>query len=371
MDEPIRILQVVNVMDRAGLETMLMNYYRNIDRKKIQFDFLVHRNIQGAYDNEIESLGGKIYKAPRLMPQNYIKYFKFMKNFFDEHAEYKIVHSHIDAMSTFPLRAAKKSNIKVRIAHSHSSKLDKDLKLPIKYISKKLLPIYATDFFACGKKAGDFLFKNKNFKLVNNAIDLAKFKFNEEIRKETRDSFGIEEDTLVIGHVGRYIYIKNQSFLIDVFSNVLKINNNSCLLLIGAGEDEKMLRDKVKKLNIESKVKFLIDRADVNRLYQIMDYFVMPSLFEGLPVVAIEAQANGLPCIFSDKISKEVLLISNSIMLSLDLGAQEWARQIVNICKQRQLDAQKKLSEFNYDIKLESEKLADIYLNLLNKEAIK
>ena len=133
MEKPIRILQVVNVMNRAGIETMLMNYYRNIDRNKVQFDFLTHRKEDGDYDEEIKSLGGKIYKMPRLMPQNYIKYFKCMKKFFKDHPEYKIVHSHIDAMSSFPLRAAKKSGIEVKIAHSHTSKLDKDLKLPIKF----------------------------------------------------------------------------------------------------------------------------------------------------------------------------------------------------------------------------------------------
>ena len=133
----IRILQVVNIMDRAGLETMLMNYYRNIDRTKVQFDFLTHRIEKGAYEDEIISMGGKVYHAPRLYPQNYKKYFGFMKAFFMEHPEYKIIHSHIDAMSYFPLQAAKNSGVPVRIAHSHSSKFDRDIKLPIKFIAKK------------------------------------------------------------------------------------------------------------------------------------------------------------------------------------------------------------------------------------------
>ena len=172
MSEPIRILQVVNKMDRAGLETMLMNYYRNIDRSKVQFDFLTHREERGAYDDEIESLGGKIYRMPRLMPQNYPKYFKKMKSFFKEHPEYKIVHSHIDAMSSFPLRAAKKAGVKIRIAHSHSSKLDRDLKLPIKYVSKKLITKYANYYFASSSTNSKITIKassprrSANFKIL-------------------------------------------------------------------------------------------------------------------------------------------------------------------------------------------------------------
>lgn len=367
MTPPIRILQIVNIMDRAGIETMLMNYYRNIDRSKVQFDFLTHREEDGAYDDEIKALGGRIYKAPRLMPQNYPRYFSFMKKFFRDHPEYRVVHSHIDAMSSFPLRAARKANIDVRIAHSHSSKLDRDIKLPIKYISKLLIPKYANCFFACGKKAGNFLFGKKEFYLVNNAVDLYKFGFNENIREKIRRDIGADEDCFVLGHVGRYIYIKNQKFLLDVFKLILEKKENSILLLIGMGPDEKELRQKVKELGIEKKVRFLINKANVHELYQAMDCFVMPSLFEGLPVVGVEAQANGLTCLFSDKISKEVIMTNNSRMINLELGAQQWANHILDMEKSRNTLAREELKKANYDVANEAEKLMNVYINLYEK----
>lgn len=367
MAAPIRILQVVNIMNRAGIETMLMNYYRNIDRTKVQFDFLTHREEDGAYDEEIKALGGKVYKAPRLMPQNYIKYFSFMKRFFKEHPEYKVVHSHIDSMSSFPLRAAKKAGVKVRIAHSHSSKLDKDIKLPIKFVSKTLIPKYANYFFACGKKAGNFLFGEKEFYIVNNAVDLSRFEFRENVRDKIREELGIGKECFVIGHVGRYVYIKNQKFLLDIFERVLKEREESVLLLVGMGPDESELRRKAKELNVAGKVKFLINKSNVNELYQAMDCFVMPSLFEGLPVVGVEAQSSGLPCVFSSNISKEVMMTNNAKMLDLEQGLEFWVKTILDLDKTRNSSAIKELANCNYDVKKEATKLMDKYINLYEK----
>ncbi|HII4441209.1 TPA: glycosyltransferase family 1 protein [Clostridium perfringens] len=362
----IRILQVVNSMDRAGLETMLMNYYRNIDRTKIQFDFLTHRPYRGAYDDEIEKMGGKVYYAPRLYPQNYIKYFRFMKKFFKEHPEYKIVHSHIDTMSAFPLYAAKVNNIPIRIAHSHTSKLDKDAKLLIKYLAKLVVPRVANVYYSCGKVAGEFLYGQKNFYIINNAINLSKFKYDSSIRNNIRDKLQIKND-FVIGHVGRYCYIKNQMFLLEILKEVLKTVPNAKLLLIGTGEDEEKLRKKADELGIKEKIYFLINRSDVNKLYQAMDIFVMPSLFEGIPLVGIEAQANGLPCIFSDKISQEILLTDNVQMQSIKENVAFWADKIINIDIKRVEENIDKLSEEGYDICLESRKLMQKYLDLYPK----
>lgn len=359
----IRILQVVNCMDRAGLETMLMNYYRNIDRTKVQFDFLTHRPYRGAYDDEIESLGGKIYYAPRLYPQNYPAYFKYMKQFFKDHPEYTIVHSHIDTMTAFPLFCAKRSNIPVRIAHSHSSKLDKDAKLPIKYLAKLVVPHVANHYFACGKVAGKFLYRNHSFKIIRNAIDLEKYKYNEKIRKEVRDKLNIK-DEFVIGHVGRYCYIKNQSFLIDILNEVLKTKPNSKLLLIGKGPDEQMLREKVKRLGLQDKVLFLINRCDVNELYQAMDVFVVPSLFEGLPLVGVEAQANGLPCIISDKVSREILLTENIQVMKLTDTIVNWSNKILNLDIHRSFKNYQSIIDQGYDIKYEVNNLMNTYISL-------
>lgn len=362
----VRILQSVNIMDRAGLETVLMNYYRNMDRSLIQFDFLTHRKEKGAYDSEIESMGGKIYHAPRLYPQNYVEYFKYMRKFFGEHPEYKVIHSHIDAMSFFPLLAAQKNGVPERVSHSHSSKLDRDLKLPIKYFALKVITKVANNYFACGNLAGRFMYQDKKFIVLNNAIDLEKFKYDENIRCRIRQELQIEEK-FVVGHVGRYCYIKNQEFLIDVFVEILKTKPESVLLLIGKGEDEQKLLDKVKSLNLEEKVFLLKDRDDVDKLYQAMDVFVMPSLFEGLPVVAVESQANGLPCILSDKVSAEAILSSSANQLSLSTGAKGWAEKILGLDITRNVNATKELRDNGYDIKEEAQKLQDWYIKKYNE----
>lgn len=357
----IRVLQVVNIMDRAGLETMLMNYYRNIDRSVIQFDFLTHREEKGAYDDEIEALGGKIYHAPRLYPQNYMEYFKYMNQFFEEHSEYQIIHSHIDSMSAFPLLMAKYNKIPVRIAHSHTSRLDLDAKLPIKYIAKLIVPFVANYYFACGEKAGKFLFGKRSFSIIHNAVNLSRYSFNEEKRKEIRAELKLE-DKFVIGHVGRYCYIKNQLFLLQVVEELLKSNVNVALFLIGKGPDEQKLKKEVLRLGLEKHVHFFIDRSDVDNLYQAMDIFVMPSLFEGLPVVGIEAQANGLRCLLSDNISKEVICTSSVEFLSLNSDAETWAKKISTMATIRNVDAKQQLKLEGYDINTESKKLQERYL---------
>ena len=324
----IRILQCVNDMHRAGLETMLMNYYRNIDREKIQFDFLTHRPQRSDYDDEIESLGGKIYYAPRLYPQNYPKYFKWMKQFFSEHPEYKIIHSHIDAMSYLPLKAAKKANIPVRIAHSHNTAIDRDFKYLLKTYFRFKLPKVANYYCACGKEAGEFLFPGKEYMYVPNAIEIDRFLFNENVRMKKRRELGIK-DEIVIGHIGRMSYQKNHKYLIDVFAEILKKRNDSILLLIGVGEKLDDIKKYVEKLGLSEQVRFLGNRADVDELYQAMDVFVMPSLFEGLPVVGVEAQFSGLSCIFSDQVPEEVNFTNKAMFISLNEKKDVWADKVI------------------------------------------
>ena len=208
----IRVLQVVTQMNRGGLETMLMNYYRKIDRGLIQFDFLVHRQTKAAYDDEIKSLGGKIYRLPKLNPFD-LEYRKSLSNFFKEHTEYKIVHSHINALSALPLMYAKKHGIPIRIAHSHISDNQKiKLKNIVKLYYRRRLPSYTTVQFACGEKAGKWLYGDTTFKILPNAIDAKSFVFNPIIREHVRSEFNIASDTIVLGHVGRFNVQKNHQF---------------------------------------------------------------------------------------------------------------------------------------------------------------
>ena len=359
----IRILQSVNIMDRAGLETMLMNYYRHMDRDVVQFDFLTHRVDKGAYDDEILSMGGNVYHAPRLLMFNSPEYSRYMRMLFRDHPEYRIIHSHIDAMSYFPLLAGKRNGIPVRIAHSHSSELENDFKKPVKYFCLKHITDVATHNCACGHRAGQFMFGDRPFRLINNAIDLDSYGFSEETRMRKRLELGLE-GKFVVGHVGRYCYIKNQLFLIDVFNAIIRKRPDSHLLLVGKGEDLEKIKKKVNELGIGNKVSLLIDRSDVNELYQAMDVFVMPSLFEGLPLVAVEAQASGLRCVASDKISSEINLSSSIEQLSLDLGSEKWADHILGLDVTRNKNARKELSQNGYDIRLEALKLQQWYCDL-------
>lgn len=360
----IRILHVVNDMHRAGLETMLMNYYRNIDKNQIQFDFLTHRPYKSDYDDEIIGLGGKVYYAPRLYPQNYPAYFKYMKQFFREHPEYKIIHSHIDAMSYLPLLAARKAGVPVRIAHSHNTSMDKDFKWPMKMLFKNLLPGVATDFYACGKQAGEFLFPGKQFIYIPNAIDTSKFLFNKELRVKKRSELQLH-GKFVVGHVGRLSKQKNHRFLIEIFSKLIDKEPNSVLLLIGVGEKEKEIKNQVQKLRLNEKVFFLGNRSDVNELYQAMDVFVMPSYYEGIPVVGVEAQFSELPCIFSHKVPNQVKFSEKTIFIGLDQSSEYWANQILKnkFCSRGEGNSHKLLLNSNYNICNSTEILKNLYVN--------
>ena len=365
----IRILQCVNDMHRAGLETMLMNYYRNIDRDKIQFDFLTHRPERSDYDDEIERLGGKIYYAPRLYPQNYPKYFKWMKQFFKDHPEYKIVHSHIDAMSYLPLKAAKKANIPVRIAHSHNTSIDKDFKYLLKQYFRSKITTVATDYCTCGQEAGEFLFGDKDFTFIPNAIEVDKFLYAKDLREKKRTELGIK-DEFVIGHVGRLSYQKNHKLLIEIFNAFSKVERNTLLLLIGVGEKEGEIKKQVHDLGLDSKVKFLGNRSDVNELYQAMDVFLMPSFFEGVPVVGVEAQFSDLPCIFSDRVPKEVKFNSKTQFVKLEANLDEWVRSIEKVKNIERNSKAKDLLNSQYDIKVAHSILENYYLDIVNKRGL-
>lgn len=361
MSEPIRVLHVVTHMNRGGLETMIMNYYRHIDRTKIQFDFLTHRDGKKDYDDEILSLGGRIYHLPSLNPFDKKGYLKKLDDFFREHKEYKIVHSHLDCMSAYPLKAAKKYGVPVRIAHAHSTSEErKDLKYLIKIHSKRKIPQYATDLFACSKKAGEWMFGNKSFNIMKNAIDAEKYLYNKKRAEEVRKELGIE-NKFVVGHVGRFSIPKNHKFLIDIFKYIYMKKQNAVLLLVGEGTLQDEIKKKVKEEELEQDVIFLGLRNDVERIMQAMDVFVFPSLYEGLPVTLVEAQAAGLPCVISNEITKEINISSNIEFLGLNQSAQEWAENSLKD-KKRTEHADLLVKKSGFDIKKNVEWLTEQYL---------
>lgn len=368
-EEPIRIAQIIGKWVGGGVEAVVMNYYRHIDRNKIQFDFICDDDSTNIPYEEIKKLGGRVILIPPY--QKIFKYQKELIKVFKEN-KYKIVHSHINTLSVFPLRAAKKAGVKVRIAHSHSTTNKKEWKKNLlKQVLRPFSKVYATDYMCCSELAGRWLFGNKeydkgNVYLLNNAIDLDKFKYDESLRKKKRKELGIKDNTLVIGHIGRFVAQKNHTFLIDIFNEVHKKNNNSLLLLVGQGPLMANIKEKVKSLGLEESVIFLGQRNDANELYQAFDVFLLPSLYEGLPVVGVEAQAAGNLCYFSNDMTMETKILKSTVFMSLDDSDRKWAINISNDLENyKRKDTIEEISNNSFNIKVEGKKLEDFYLNLI------
>lgn len=358
----IRVLHVVTDMSRGGLETFLMNYYRSIDRNRIQFDFLTHRNKRGDYDDEIEDLGGIIYRLDRLNPFS-ISYRTQLNTFFKDHSEYRIVHVHQDCLSSIILKAAMKQGVKIRIAHSHSSNQTINWKYPIKLFYRQFIPKYATHLAACSKAAGDWMFRGKEYILIYNAIDSNQYVYNPVIRSIVRRELGIKDDEVVIGHVGRFAEAKNHSFLISVFNEV-QLVSSAKLLLVGDGYLRKRIENQIHALGLENNVIMTGVQNNVSRFLQAMDVFVFPSIYEGLPVTLIEAQASGLPCIISDKVPIECKITDLISQLRLDSGTEKWARSVLELSKMDRYNTALDVEKEGYDIRHNSIALMEFYESL-------
>ena len=339
-----------------------MNYYRNIDKDKIQFHFLCDEDSTNIPYEEIEKMGGKVIIIPPY--QRLFKYQKELYRIFKEN-NYKIVHSHISTLSVFPLRIAKKAGVPIRIAHSHSTSNKKEWKRNlIKNILRPFSKVYANQFFACSELSGRWLFgekafKNNKIKIINNAIDLEKFKFNKEIRNKIREKLNILEDTVLIGHIGRFVTQKNH----EVFNDIYKGRKNSKLILIGQGNLKKKIVKKVEELGLKDNVIFTGQINNVSDYYNAMDIFILPSLYEGLPVVGIEAQANGLLCEFSTDMTKETKVLNTTRFISLKETPENWAKIILEDYKNfKRKDSFDEMTENNFNIIKEAKKLEEYYI---------
>ena len=361
MSEPIRILHIVQKMEAGGTQAFLMNLYRNIDRNKIQFDFLVEYEEKEFYDDEIISLGGKIYYTNFRKTLNVIKFKKTLSTILKEHPEYKIVHIHATAIGKICTDTAKKCGVKTIIAHTHNNNAVKDWKYYPKILLRKLYTNGPTDFFACSEDAGRYTFKNKKFTVIYNAIDIDKFLFKQEVREDFRRELNIE-DKFVIGNIGRLHKQKNQSFLIDIFNEIQKKKDNAILLILGKGPLKNELEEKVKNLGINSKVYFLENRKDIERAYQGMDVFVLPSLFEGLGIVAIEAQASGLPVIASTGVAKEANITNNIRNIDLNEPVDVWVEAICKAKVKNRRSIEDIIRNSKFNIKNNAKFLQEFYL---------
>ena len=347
--QPIRILHVVTYMGRGGLETMIMNYYRHIDRTRVQFDFLVHREFRADYDDEIESLGGRIYRVPRLVPWRR-NYRRTLERFFRDHPEYRIIHVHQDCLSAVCLKAAQRCGVPVRIAHAHSNSQDKNLKYLIKLFYKRQIPSCATKLFACSREAGDWMFGGAPYQVLNNAIDTGTYSFDPEVRSRVRQALALPGDAFVMGHVGRFNAVKNHGFLLEVFAEVRRKNENARLLLVGDGDLRPDMEKKAVVLGISDRVIFTGVRSDVPELMQAMDCFVFPSLYEGFPVTLVEAQASGLLCVVSEGVPRECAKTGLIRYLTLSAGPAQWAEEILDVPYSPRPDTRARLRQVGYDI---------------------
>lgn len=368
----IRVLHVIGVMDRAGAETFIMNVYRNIDRSKIQFDFLVHTEKEGDYDKEIKQLGGKIYSLPRYTVLNYPIYKKKCDDFFSEHPEYQIVHGHIGSCAPIYLQIAKEHGC-FAIAHSHSCMCQgRGLYSFIFSIMAKPVAHIADHFLACSDDAGIDRFgpriiKQENYQTIKNGIELGRFAFSLEKRKETRRRLGIDDSTPVFIHVGRFNSVKNHSFLLEVFEKILRILPNSILLLIGKGELERDIRKQIEQINITENVLLLGSQSNVSPYLSAADVFIFPSISEGLSISTIEAQASGLPCVVSSGVPDEALILPHVSKLDLELGPDEWAKECVAQYQERRItlrpDSALNMKQYEYDITDTARELQCLYEN--------
>lgn len=370
MEFPVRILHVLGRLDRGGAETMVMNLYRNIDRSKIQFDFVIHTTDKCDYSEEIEKLGGKIYSMPKYVGKNHFQYKSAWKNFFNVHPEYTIIHGHMRSTASIYLKIATQYNLKT-IAHSHNTSSGEGISAIVKNLFQYPIRHIADYLFACSKNAGIWLFgknacERDNFFILNNAIDAKKFIYDETKRNMIRSKLGIGNE-LLIGHVGRFHPQKNHKFIINIFQKIQDINPNSKLILVGDGDLKAVIQNEVFNLGIGNSVVFMGIRNDIEDILQAMDIFIFPSLYEGLGIVAIEAQASGLPCLVSDVIPKETFITELIHAMPLNEEPKLWAKKICELSYNYE-----RRSYFNeicsngYDISLTTKWLEKFYLEIEN-----
>lgn len=362
----VRVLHIVPNMQAGGLETFIMNIYRNLDRNKIQFDFLVHYKEKYFYDDEIESLGGKIYKFDLRENNNIFKYMIMLNRFYKQHKEYKIIHCHMASIGFINFVIAKKNGINIRIAHSHNANTEKNIKGYLKRIMIAPYKFLSTINFACSDDAGKFLFSNKKYEVISNGISVEKFKYNLNARNKIRNDYNWDENFLV-GHVGRFEQQKNHKFIIDLLPKVIKVIPNIKVILIGEGSLMDEIKKYSKEKNVDHYIEFLGVVPNVFDYYSAMDCFIFPSLFEGLGIVLIEAQSSGLPCIVSDRIPKEAF-ITNIIDKEDINNADAWVNKLMFVKKNMNMNKNRLafnniVNESEFSIFKTIEKLNKTYLD--------
>ena len=357
--EPIRILCVMSTLDRGGAESMCMNLYRHIDRTKVQFDFVKHTSKTGVFEEEIRLLGGRIYEAPRLKMYNYLQYARWWNNHLDKHQEHQIIHGHFFSISAVYFRIAKRKGRKT-VGHIHASAADSR----IKEMLEMQISRYADYAFACSIESGKWIYKERQYVVIHNAIDIEEFRYSKHKRQVMRKLLGIG-DELTLGTVANLSQVKNPMGLIDIFIEINRIIPQAKLVWVGSGGLREEVDKRIKKEKLEDKIMMLGMRMDVAELLQAMDVFLLPSFNEGLPVSVIEAQASGLPCLISNSITNEVDITGLCHFLPIE-NPYLWAKEIEKGIEIRN-DTSEDIRKAGYDIKLTAELLEDFYLKAMHK----
>lgn len=357
----IKIAQVIGNAQSGGVVSCILNFYRNIDRKKFQFDFFTYG--ASPYDEEILALGGRIFYISKIT--NFVKFYAQLKKHFIEE-NYFAVHAHLTSLSFLPLLAAKNAKIEHRICHAHSTTHKKEKVWLLKAVLKHFSTFFATDIAGCSMYSCAWLYGKSNIDkvfLLHNAIDLQRFSFLEQKDRALAMHYGWE-DKKIIGAIGRLVFQKNFSFLIDAFAILSKNVDDAILVIVGSGKEKGKLLRQIDKLNLQDKVHILPEIKEVTNYYKIFDLLAMPSRFEGLPLVAVEAQAVGIPCLLSTNITSEVNISGKCEFLPID-KAEIWAEKMQDmLINAKRYDATRQIKESGYELKAESEKLSRFYLGL-------
>lgn len=367
MPEPIRILHMIGSLNIGGSQSMIINLHKAIDKTKVQFDYIIDHPGHLYYESVVKSLGGKIYEFPTFKGHNLLQIRKVWKQFFKDHPEYKILHSHVRSYASLYLPIAKKAGLKT-IIHSHSTSNGKGLGSVVKRIMQYPLRWQADYFFGCSKEAGAWLFGYKivngpKYHILRNAIDTEQYRFNPEIRKEYRDKLGLGDKKTFI-HVGRFHPAKNHHFLLNVFSEIHKRDSNTVLLLAGDGELRSEIEKQIAELDLKKDVLLLGSRSDVPKLLMSADCFLFPSVWEGLPVTVVEAQAAGLPCFISSSITKDVCISNLTQCLSIDKNEVYWAN-VINKTSLKRTNVLDRIKNAGYDVCYTANELSLFYKNLI------
>lgn len=335
MHKPIHVAQIMGRMMGGGVEATIMNHYRFLDHEQVQFDFIAQNDSDNIPADIISKVGGRVYTVPSY--KNLPDYINACEKLFKE-IQPDIVHSNMNALSVFPLRAAKQAGIPIRIAHSHSTDNPNEfVKTAAKTLLRPFSKIYPTHLVACGELSAEWLFgkatvRDGKVHYIRNAVDLQRFVFNEAQRKALRDSIGVTEDQFVVGQIGRFSAQKNQTFSVDILRRLIRMIPNAVLVFLGIGDTMDAVKEKVTKLGLERHVRFMGLRQDANSWYSAFDALLFPSLYEGLPLTVIEAQAAGLPIVASNHVTDEAFINKPLITtVKLDSSLEIWARALANI----------------------------------------